>query len=96
VDDVPPLLRPGDRVIVATDDPWGFCGATGVVAPPPTSVREFFGDDWREYWRVETTLHGSRVLYWIVFDEPQIDDDGDGPYSEAEIAGRQLRRLGED
>jgi hypothetical protein len=36
------------------------------------------------------SLRGMVTFYWIEFDEPQIDADGDGPYSEAEIESEFL------
>jgi hypothetical protein len=33
---------------------------------------------------------GMIRMYWLVFDEPQIDAEGDGPYIEAEIAAEYL------
>ena len=38
-----------------------------------------------ETWRPIMTRSGPRRFYWIVFDEPQLDGDGDGPYGEAEV-----------
>ena len=40
------------------------------------------------------TRFGVKLSYWVVFDEPQRDGDGDGPYREAEVLERHLRPLG--
>jgi len=32
----------------------------------------------------------ARRTYWIRFDEPQLDADGDGPYSDSEVLERYL------
>jgi hypothetical protein len=34
------------------------------------------------------TVNGREVQYWVVFDEPQFDDDGDGPYTGGEVLAR--------
>lgn len=33
----------------------------------------------------------GELLYWVTFDTPQFDSDGDGPYRKAQIWGRYLR-----
>ncbi len=33
------------------------------------------------------------VQYWIVFDEPQRDADGDGPYAASEVLAKYIERL---
>jgi hypothetical protein len=38
---------------------------------------------------VETTHDPSR-FYWITFDEPQFDVDGDGPYVSAEVLAKYV------
>ena len=35
------------------------------------------------------------LFYWVKFDEPQLDADGDGPYHEAEIDSDYLNLLDE-
>ena len=44
-----------------------------------------FGGHVREVTRV-TAPFTSHWSYWLVFDVPQIDADGDGPYIAAELA----------
>lgn len=34
---------------------------------------------------------GMLTTYWVEFDEPQLDTDGDGPYSKSQVLGRYLR-----
>lgn len=36
--------------------------------------------------------NGALDTYWVVFDEPQLDTDGDGPYESSQVLGRYLRR----
>lgn len=41
------------------------------------------------------TLRGPQRHYWIVFDEPQRDGDGDGPYAAAEVEEEYIEALRE-
>jgi hypothetical protein len=47
----------------------------GRIAGPPESVQA--GD-------------GVLTTYWVVFDEPQLDTDGDGPYESSQVLERYL------
>jgi hypothetical protein len=58
----------------------------GVVIEHPMSVEG-------EIWRPAETTSLPRRFYWIVFDEPQRDADGDGPYVEAEVLDRYMERV---
>jgi hypothetical protein len=42
------------------------------------------------------TVSGPRRSYWIVFDEPQFDADGDGPYGSSEILDKYVERAETD
>lgn len=33
---------------------------------------------------------GDLVSYWVLFDEPQFDADGSGPYSSSQVLGKYL------
>jgi hypothetical protein len=35
-------------------------------------------------------VHGVGLFYWVTFDSPQVDADGDGPFNCAEIDSRFL------
>ena len=52
-------------------------------------------EGWAGHVRMVRTTSGIQPYYWVVLDEPRLDGDGDGPYSEAEIAGAALRPLAE-
>ncbi|MGA2307736.1 MAG: hypothetical protein ABSH29_26635 [Acidimicrobiales bacterium] len=41
---------------------------------------------------VETTT-GVRRLYWIAFDEPQFDVEGNGPYPSSQVLDKYLEIL---
>lgn len=36
------------------------------------------------------TAQGPERTYWITFDEPQLDTDGDGPYVSSQVLERYL------
>jgi hypothetical protein len=91
-------LRPGVRVKVESDPRMAgtWPGApTGIIEPflgeafrvvpvssqPPTVPRPFGRDFLREY--------------WVMFDAPQDDGSGDGPYSAASIFECYLEPIGE-
>ena len=37
-----------------------------------------------------TTVSGPQRSWWVLFDEPQLDADGDGPYRESQVLERYL------
>ena len=44
--------------------------------------------------REVATRDGVRRSYWVLFDEPQYDPDGDGPYIAAEVLDKYLESVG--
>jgi hypothetical protein len=48
-------------------------------------VKHPLADDADRVSRLTETTHGRSRFYWIAFDEPQFDADGDGPYVSAEV-----------
>jgi hypothetical protein len=82
----------GDRVHI--EGHWNFPnGCTGTVSRPPKSVDKHMPDKklWRGARRTVKGKKGSIVFYWVKFDFPQTDSDGDGPYSEGEIEAEFIR-----
>ncbi|MFD8611714.1 ferrous iron transport protein A [Streptomyces sp. NPDC059631] len=76
-------LPPGTRVTVVRDPDWGgpwqveFPGTIDAMgAPVPNEHAQ--------------ALSGE-LLYWVAFDAPQCDSNGDGPYRKAQVWGRYLR-----
>lgn len=72
----------GTRVRVLRDPdhgpgPWP-AQPTGQVASPPEAV---------------PVVNGTVLTYWIVFDEPQLDVDGDGPYDRSQVPEKYLEVL---
>lgn len=72
-------MNAGDRVQIRTEYHWAQ-GATGTIV------------DHLEP-RIVESLRGPLLCYWVEFDEPQHDADGDGPYVEAEIEANALSLL---
>lgn len=72
-------LAPGDRVRVSDDFFWAK-GATGTISKPPDAVTAISGAWDGELTRQENSALGTNTVYWVWFDEPQHDADGDGPY----------------
>ncbi|MEK2492650.1 ferrous iron transport protein A [Kitasatospora purpeofusca] len=76
-------LAPGRRVTVVRDPAWDG----------PWQV-EFLGtvDDTGAPESVENPrARAGELSYWVVFDEPQYDSSGGGPYRRAQIWDRYLR-----
>jgi hypothetical protein len=66
-----PRFGPGDRVRVHQDPGFG-----GPWPAEPSGVVTSAGE-------VREFPTGLRRFYWVTFDEPQLDADGDGPYIDA-------------
>ncbi|MFF7185596.1 ferrous iron transport protein A [Streptomyces sp. NPDC008222] len=75
-------MAPGTRVTVVQDPAWPgpwlevFQGTIDDFEPP-APVRD-------------NTAHSGELAYWVVFDSPQYDSDGCGPYYKAQIWDRYL------
>lgn len=88
-------LRPGVRVKVRRAPDWSGPWPTeplGIIEP-------FLGQPFRLVDRVRPAgqRRRERMLreFWVVFDEPQTDGDGDGPYRAAAIWETYLEPIGE-
>lgn len=79
----------GDRVQVSPEYHWAQ-GAMGVIASPIHEILQLTPDR-QESRRSVLSRIGTITFYWVDFDEPQIDADGDGPYGGAEIDARFLK-----
>jgi hypothetical protein len=75
-------LPPGARVRIIKDAEWDgpwhevFTGTVSQLAAPEPVVHSM-------------ALPGE-LMYWVDFDSPQQDADGDGPYLGAQIWGRYV------
>ncbi len=69
----------GDRVLISPEFFWAK-GATGTISTPPPEVMTLSGPWDDDLTRQEHSALGQVTVYWVWFDEPQRDADGDGPY----------------
>ena len=83
----------GDRIRVAEDFFWAK-GATGTISTPPPEVTAISGVWDGGLTRQEVSALGTNTVYWVWFDEPQHDADGDGPYRGGQIWESALTPLG--
>ena len=74
----------GDRIRVSYDFFWAK-GARGTISRPPDEVTAISGEWDGGLTRRETSALGTNTVYWVWFDEPQHDADGDGPYRGGQI-----------
>ena len=82
----------GDRVQVSDDFFWAK-GAAGTISFPPDEVTSISGKWERGLTREEKSALGTNTVYWVWFDEPQCDADGDGPFRGGSIWQSALKRL---
>lgn len=80
----------GDRIRVSDDFFWAK-GATGTVSAPPPEVMALSGPWDSNLTRQEVSALGVNTVYWVWFDEPQLDADEDGPYKGGQIWESALR-----
>jgi hypothetical protein len=77
-------LSAGDKVRVSDEFFWAK-GATGRIAALPGAVTALGGPWDAGLTQQETSALGTNTVYWVWFDEPQYDADGDGPYRGGQI-----------
>lgn len=85
-------FRDGDRVQISTDFFWAK-GAFGTVESPPADVLSLSGPWTDGLSRQEFSALGENTAYWVRFDDPQLDADGDGPYRAGSIWESALERI---
>jgi hypothetical protein len=81
----------GDKVEVSKDFFWAK-GAHGRIATPPDEVTAVSGEWDGNLTRQEKSALGENTVYWVCFDEPQYDADGDGPYRGGSIWEKALKK----
>ena len=91
-DEVNISFAPGDKVRVSEDFFWAK-GATGAISTPPGEITALSGPWDGDISRQETSSLGVNTVYWVWFDEPQLDTDGDGPYRAGSIWESALTRI---
>lgn len=84
----------GDRVQISGEFFWAK-EATGTISSPPSEVTVISGPWDGGLSRLEKSALGTNRVYWVWFDEPQYDADGDGPYKGGTIWESALIRLEE-
>ena len=77
-------FSPGDRVRVSEQFFWAR-GSGGRISKPPEAVMAVSEQRQDGVARTEVSALGSNTVYWVWFDEPQFDADGDGPYKGGHI-----------
>ncbi len=83
----------GQKVKLSSDGAFSK-GITGLVSKAPSHVLSM-SNGWIDNFKREfdTPKKGRKTFYWIVFDSPQFDEVGDGPYMEAEIEAFYLELI---
>ena len=76
------------KVKISSEFSWAK-SEFGVISYPPESFK-IFGYDRVGYIRTVPGVKGPIRLYYVKFEKPQIDADGDGPYRGAEIPEKYL------
>ena len=77
-------LAPGTRVRVLRDSDFG----PGPWPDEPAGRIGAFGRG--NVFEIVQTTAGPTRTYWVTFDEPQHDVDGNGPYTRAQVLERYL------
>lgn len=87
-------FKPGDRVKISKNFNWAQ-GASGTIDDPPDFARELVEAEasWQGHQRFIPGVQGFIEMYWVWFDEPQFDPDGDGPYRGSEIESDAIELL---
>ena len=85
----------GDKVFI--EGHWNFpndCKGT-ISNPPEIAVQLVTGqnDPWDGIRRTVEGIKGPIEFYWVIFDNPQHDGDGDGPYCEGEVEAEYISLL---
>lgn len=79
----------GESVRVRTDSPWA-AGATGRIADPDEIAVAVTGGTWERGARWLDRGDANVLYWWVVFDELQYDEDGEGPWPSGEVEDRYL------
>ena len=82
----------GDKVIIEGD--WNFpITCSGTISVPPDSAIRLVEDSepWNGIYRLIKGRNNLLKYYWVKFDNPQFDSDGDGPYYEGEVEEIYIR-----
>jgi hypothetical protein len=86
-------LEQGDLVQILAHWNWPEACTGRITAPPEIALRLEGGWLWKGCRRVVRGRKGPIEFYWVSFDQPQRDGDGDGPYLVGEVETEYLRPL---
>lgn len=81
-----------DRIRIDEGFFWAG-GATGTIREPPSEVLALSGPWDNNLTRQERSALGVNTVYWVWFDVPQFDADGDGPYRGGQIHENAMRAI---
>jgi len=86
--------KPSDRVRISLNYHWAQ-GASGTIDNAPDFAKELVVREspWEGHRRFVQGVEGVIEIYWVWFDEPQYDPDGDGPYKGSEIESDAIESL---
>ena len=85
-------LSVGQRVRIK-EDASVFARVAGTIDFPPDAVLELDAEAWIGPFKYEKRRKGTVIVYWVVFDEPADDGSGDGPYTGASVAEKDLQTI---
>ena len=89
-------FKPGDRVEIKGDWNWPN-DCRGVITDPPEYARQLVADQepWQGFIRTVNGRKSPITFLWVTFDEPQLDGDGDGPYTGGEVDASLVTKVRE-
>lgn len=87
----------GDRVRISVNYSWAR-GVFGTIDNAPDFAKGLVAQEspWEGHRRFIQGAEGLIKVYWVWFDEPQYDPDGDGPYKGSEIESDAIKLLNSD
>lgn len=89
--------KPGDRIKISVNYNWAQ-GVFGTIDDAPDFAKDLVAQEapWEGHRRFIKGVEGLIETYWVWFDEPQYDPDGDGPYKGSEIESIAIELLNND
>lgn len=85
-------FKSGDKIIVEGD--WNFPKTfSGTISEPPDTA-VILAENSQPWSGIQRFIKGRKNLlkyYWVKFDKPQYDSDGDGPYYEGEVEDTYIK-----
>jgi hypothetical protein len=90
-------IKPGDRVKISINYNWAQ-GVSGTIDNAPDFARDLVAQEspWEGHRRFVQGVEELIEVYWVWFDEPQYDPDGDGPYKGSEIESDAIEVIKEE